>query len=205
MIGRLGAAFVEIVEGPAAMLLEYGRVSIGFEVSRVFEIEERESVEESESRFVLTERALPKPYVKDYDTVAGDAPSAWAGRFDLSRWRFFLARAEGRIVGAAAVAFDTPAVEMLEGRRDLAQLWDIRVAPEARGHGVGVALFRAAERWSLANGCRELKVETQNINIPACRFYEHQGCRLKIVRRGAYPDLPHEIQMIWRKVLTPGR
>ena len=193
----------EIAEESAAALPEYGRVSIAFEVSRVFEIAEREAADESGSRFALTERALSSPYVKDYDTVAGDAPSAWAGRFDLSRWRFFLARAEGRVVGAAAVAFDTPAVEMLEGRRDLAQLWDIRVAPEARGHGVGGALFRAAERWALARGCRELKVETQNINVPACRFYERQGCWLKTVRRGAYPDLPREIQMLWHKNLNP--
>ena len=191
----------DIVEDSASALPEYGAISIAFEVTRVFEIGESEAGGEGGSRFVLTERALSNPYVKDYDTVAGDAPGAWPKRFDLSRWRFFLARAEGRTVGAAAVAFDTPAVEMLEGRRDLAQLWDIRVAPEARGHGVGAALFRAAERWALAAGCRELKVETQNVNVPACRFYERQGCRLKTVRRGAYPDLPHEIQMLWHKDL----
>lgn len=194
---------VKIEEGSSVLLAEYGLVSIGFEVSRVFEVTEREAADERGSRFALTERALSNSYVKDYDSVAGDAPSAWAGRFDLSRWRCFLARAEGGVVGAAAVAFDAPAVEMLEGRRDLAQLWDIRVAPEARGRGVGVALFRAAERWALARGCRELKVETQNINVPACRFYERRGCWLKTVRRGAYPDLPHEIQMLWHKDLSP--
>lgn len=193
----------DIVEGSAAVLEEYGRVSIAFEVTRVFEIVERESGGEDDFRFVLHERAVERSYVKDYDSVPGDAPSAWAERFDLSRWRFFLARSDGRAVGAAAVAFDTPAVEMLEGRRDLAQVWDIRVAPEARGQGVGVALFRAAERWARSKACRELKVETQNINVPACRFYERRGCRLKIVRRGAYPDLPHEIQMLWYKDLIP--
>lgn len=193
----------DVVDVSAAALSEYGRVSIAFEVKRVAEIQERASAREGEARFALTERAIAHPYTKDYDSVLGDAPSAWAGRFDLSRWRFFLARTNGRAVGAAAVAFDTPAVEMLEGRRDLAVLWDIRVSPDARRHGVGAALIGAAERWAAANGCRELKVETQNINVPACRFYALQGFTLRTVNRGAYPDLGHEMQLLWYKDLTP--
>jgi GNAT superfamily N-acetyltransferase len=49
------------------------------------------------------------------------------------------------------------------------------VRPEVRSSGVGSALFRAAEDWSRRRGCRTLKVETQNINLPACRFYVHMG------------------------------
>jgi len=99
------------------------------------------------------ERFVAAPYVKDYDTIDGDSPGAWPRRFDLSKWVAFLARANDRMVGAIAVAFDTPQVEMLEGRRDLAVLWDVRVAPTARGQGVGAALVwkrsrRSAERRS---------------------------------------------------------
>ncbi|HEU4724070.1 MAG TPA: GNAT family N-acetyltransferase [Candidatus Eisenbacteria bacterium] len=199
-------ARMEIAEGTAALLADYALVSIAYEVTRVVDVEEAGPVGDapaSEPRFRLIERPLAQPYLKNYDSVAGDAPSEWAGRFDLARWRFFLARIDGQVVGAAAVAFDTPTVDMLEGRRDLAQLWDIRVAPDARGRGVGEALFRAAERWAAANGCRELKVETQNVNVPACRFYERQGCQLRVVNRGAYPDLGHEMQLLWYKDLTP--
>jgi GNAT superfamily N-acetyltransferase len=39
-----------------------------------------------------------------------------------------------------------------------------------RGLGIGAALFRAAERWAVARGARWLKVETQNVNVAACRF-----------------------------------
>jgi GNAT superfamily N-acetyltransferase len=99
------------------------------------------------------------------------------------------------------VAFDTPTVEMLEGRRDLAVLWDIRVAPEARGQGVGAALFGAAAAWAAARGCRQLKVETQNVNVPACRFYASQGCVLAAIHRFAYPGLPHEVQLLWYRDL----
>ena len=86
---------------------------------------------------------------------------------------------------------------MLEGRSDLAVLWDIRVAPDARRRGIGAALMAAAERWAEAQGCAELKVETQNINVPACRFYARQGFTLREARRFAYPGLPDEIQLLW--------
>lgn len=94
---------------------------------------------------------------------------------------------------------------MLEGRTDLAVLWDIRVVPAARGQGVGSALFRAAESWAAANGCSRLKIETQNINVPACRFYARHGCVLEAAHRGIYPNLPDEIQRLWYKDLTRTR
>ena len=122
----------------------------------------------------------------------------------MSNWGVFAARVEGRRVGGAVVAFNTPGMIMLEGRDDLAVLWDIRVCPEARGRGVGSALFCAAEAWAKARGCRQLKVETQNINVAACRLYEHQGCMLTAIDRFAYPELPDEIQLLWYKVLAGG-
>jgi GNAT superfamily N-acetyltransferase len=91
---------------------------------------------------------------------------------------------------------------MLEGRDDIALLWDIRVAPTARRRGVGAALFRAAEAWARARGAAWLKVETQNVNAPACRFYVRQGCTLGAVHRFAYPALPDEVQLLWYKRLV---
>jgi len=101
----------------------------------------------------------------------------------------------------ATVAFDTPGLTMLEGRRDLSVLSDIRVAPNARGNGIGSALFEKVEAWARAHSCRQLKVETQNINVPACGFYARHGCELRAIHRAAYPDLPEEIQLLWYKDL----
>ena len=53
----------------------------------------------------------------------------------------------------------------------------------------------------MRHGCRDLKVETQNINVAACRFYAARGCRLREVNADAYPGLPGEVQFIWRRQL----
>ena len=150
--------------------------------------------------FVLTERRLDSPYVKDYDVI-GDRPLDWAARFDTSQWVLFLAQAEGESLGGATVAFGTSGLDMLENRRDLVVLWDIRIAPTFRGRGVGRALFEAAEAWAVTRDCREVKVETQNVNVPACRFYAALGCQLRVVREDAYPQCPGEAQFLWYKAL----
>lgn len=185
---------LEVLEVPVASLAEYAAVPIAFEVRRVLD------VTTIDGGFALSERAVDVPYVKDYDADDG-GPARWLERFDLSGWGLVGARRDGRLVGGAAVAFDTSGLMMLEGRRDLAVLWDIRVAPDARGQGVGAALFRAAEAWAAARGCRQLKVETQNVNLPACRFYARQGCVLGAIHRFAYPGLPHEVQLLWYRDL----
>jgi GNAT superfamily N-acetyltransferase len=189
---------IELGEEPMTALPEYARVPIIFTVDRVLDVTSRN---DGPGGFALSERRLDVPYEKDYDAFAGEGPLQWARRFDLSKWAFFTARDATRIVGGATVAFDTPGLTMLEGRRDLAVLWDIRVFPDARGQGVGSALFERVEAWAQLHGCRQLKIETQNTNVRACRFYERQGCQLMAIQRTAYPQLPEEIQLLWYKDL----
>ncbi|HEX8635325.1 MAG TPA: GNAT family N-acetyltransferase [Pyrinomonadaceae bacterium] len=190
---------IEVREDSAAALAEYARIPIAFEVSEIFEVAEHAG---GGGEFVLTKRRLDVPYVKDYDAPETESPAQWATRFDLSNWDFLAAYSGGKRVGGAVLAFDTPGLHMLEGRTDLCVLWDIRVAPEARGQGVGSALFRAAEARAAARGCRQLKIETQNVNVPACSFYARQGCALKAVNRFAYTEFPDEIQLLWYKPLS---
>jgi ribosomal protein S18 acetylase RimI-like enzyme len=79
-------------------------------------------------------------------------------------------------------------------------LWDIRVHPDARGQGIGSELFAEAARWAQAQGCRQLKVETQNVNVQACRFYAKQGCELGGIERYGYAgcaEVSHEAMLLW--------
>jgi GNAT superfamily N-acetyltransferase len=114
----------------------------------------------------------------------------------------FAAFVGGERVGGAIVLRDAPRLTLLGGRRDLALLWDLRVAPSRRGHGIGGALFGAAERWAVAEGCSGLLIETQDVNVPASRFYARQGCVLGAARFGAYADCPNEVQLLWYKRLS---
>ena len=191
---------IEVTEEPIAALPEYARVPIILTVDCVLEVTNRD---DGPHAFAWSERRLEVPYEKDYDVIAGEGPLQWPRRFDLSNWAFFLARCATRVVGGAAVAFDTSGLTMLEGRRDLAVLWDIRVSPDARRRGVGSALLDRVEAWAQLHGCRQLKVETQNTNVQACRFYERHGCQLRAIHPGVYPELPEEVRLLWYKHLLP--
>ena len=187
---------IDVAAEPMTALAEYALLSIAFPVDQVLDVTAR-----AEGGFALSARRLEVPYLKDYDAIDGEGPLHWSRRFDVSNWTLFTARVAGSRVGGATVAFDSPGLTMLEGRRDLSVLWDIRVAPNARGKGIGSALLEQVEAWARAHSCRELKVETQNINVPACAFYARRGCELRSVNHAAYPELPEEIQLLWYKDL----
>jgi GNAT superfamily N-acetyltransferase len=190
---------IEVTEETPENISEYARIPMSLVVR---EILEASALDGGRCGLALSAQEVPTPFLKDYDAV--ESPLEWSKAFDLSNWGFFGAHFGGHRVGGATVAFDTPGVTMLEDRQDIAVLWDIRVGPDARGKGVGTALFKAAEAWSVTKGCRQLKVETQNINVPACRFYAKQGCVLGAIHRFAYPEFPNEVQLLWYKALDNG-
>ncbi len=195
---RFAAEHVIITEVSPRALESYAHISIAFTVEELVEVSRRDTTES----FELTPHRLDRPYEKNFDALPGEHPLVWRTRFDMSRWGILTATVDNRHVGGAIIASNTPGVHMLEGRADLAVLWDIRVSPDMRGCGVGSVLFAAAEAWARAHGCRELKVETQNNNASACRFYARQGCVLRNAVVHAYPEFPDEIQLLWYKTLA---
>ena len=187
---------IEVVREPLGHLPAHGEISIAFEVEKILDLT---VVENGLGGLVLCERKLASPYVKNYDSIGGNRPSDWSKRFDMTNWAFLSAWIDDRRAGGAVIAFKTKGLDMLERREDLAVIWDLRVAPDLRGRGLGFALFAAVETWAKAQGCRQLKVETQNVNVAACRFYARQGFTLGDICRFAYPSLPQEIQLVWYK------
>ncbi|MEO7658258.1 MAG: GNAT family N-acetyltransferase [Pyrinomonadaceae bacterium] len=138
-------------------------------------------------------------YHKDYD--AHERPSTWRSRFDTSNWGIFAAFDGENRIGGATAAWKTPYLEMLEDRDDLVCLWDLRVHPGHRNRGVGRRLFESVVAWALKRQCTELKVETQDINVDACRFYARQGCELRGMNKNAYPPELNEVQLLWYRNL----
>jgi ribosomal protein S18 acetylase RimI-like enzyme len=191
---------IEIREEPLSRLADYGHLSIAFTVSSIFDLARQNC---DPNTLMNSERRLELPYEKDYDQIPGNKPMDWAANFDISNWGLFSAQVNDKIVGEAIIAYTTDNLILLEGRTDLAVLWDIRISPKCRGRGVGSALLLGCENWAEAKGCKSLKIETQNINVPACKFYAKHGYELSAIHPFAYPELPDEIQLIWQKTLRP--
>ena len=149
--------------------------------------------------FLFTETPV-EPHVKDFCTGEDSSVSRWEKRWDISNWAFFMAFENEKPVGGAAAASRTKEINMLENRDDLAVLWDIRVHDDFKHMGIGKKLFGMAAGWSRAQGFKQLKIECQNNNVPAIKFYHKQGAILSAINEYAYYNVPHsrhEIQLIW--------
>lgn len=137
------------------------------------------------------------PFQKDFG--AYDDPVADAARFG-GAWVLFGAFVSGALVGGAALCFHSDKIHMLEGRGDLGVLWDLRVTPDFKRQGIGQALFDAVCQEARGMGLKELKIECQNNNPAACRFYRKQGAVLAKIDTRAYaaqPAVAEEAQLIW--------
>ena len=189
---------LQIREESSDWLVEHAQISTAFTVDCALDLVTRDAGLDG---LHLVERPVASPYLKNYDAIAGCHPAEWGRQCELSNWGFISARIDSRPVGGAVIAYRSPGFETLEGRADLAILWDIRVSPEVRRCGIAARLAAAVERWACDRQCRQLKVETQNVNVPACKFYASRGFELGAINRFAYPELPDEIQLLWYKRL----
>jgi ribosomal-protein-alanine acetyltransferase len=97
-------------------------------------------------------------------------PSAWLA----------VAERDGVVLGDALLLF--------RAGSDVARLYSIAVAPQARGTGVGARLLRAAEAAARARGCRRLRLEVRADNVAAIALYEARGYRRFGRRPGYYDD-----------------
>jgi ribosomal protein S18 acetylase RimI-like enzyme len=180
---------LELIERSSEFLPQYETIPIAFEVKEYLHIE---MPADGPGGLALQQLAVESPYVKDYDALPGQRPTDWPKRFDLSKWWFAAAYLTGQHVGGVAVVMESG---------DEAVVWDIRIAPQYRRQGIGRSLLKFAEDQARAAGKPRIKVETQNINVAACRFYAANGYELRFINRFAYPELPGEVQLIWSRRL----
>ncbi len=176
---------IEFETPTKALLSEYAKLSIEYLVESEFHME---WINNGLGGIGLTEVQV-EPYWKNYDTPDNN-PSHLIDKFDMANWKV-LSVYDGAIrVAGAILAFETQGIHMLEGRNDLVDIWDIRVDKAYRGHGVGQMLFAACVDWAREMKCTRIKVETQNNNTKACKFYASQGAKLSNVNKHAYKDPP---------------
>lgn len=169
-------------------LKSYGDISIGFTGKSILE------PVAGDLAGIRFEEKNVKPFTKNYDSEG--SPEELLNSFDLENW-CLVSVYDDTLIAGAILALKTPGVHMLEGSDDLMVVWDIRVKPEYRSQGVGKLLMDQIKDYARSKACCRLKIETQNINVAACRFYQKQGFVLTGINRFAYKTCPNEIQMIW--------
>lgn len=189
---------LHLVAEPASCLSEYGLIPIAFRVTERLVFRSKEEAGES----IWRTHPVEPSYVKDYDRIPANRPVDWADRWDLTKWCFIAAFIAGQRVAGAAVILDPTEFEHTPTHPDVSVLWDVRVHPNSRCRGVGCALLTFAEEHARSRGIRGVKVETQDINVAACRLYARAGYRLVEINPCAYPEHPDEIQLIWQKDLA---
>ena len=147
---------------------------------------------------ILLKEIPVKERVKDlgqYEVVG-----KYKDTFDLTNWAFFMAFDDNKPIGGAIVLCQTENVNMLAGRDDLSVLWDIRVDDSYKNRGIGKKLFLMTVEWSKKRNLNQMKIECQNNNVGACKFYQKQGALLGEINEYAYykdPDTRDEVQLIW--------
>jgi ribosomal protein S18 acetylase RimI-like enzyme len=173
----------------------YAAVSIAFEVSEIVDVA---TLRLGSSQ--LTWSPTSPSWTKDYDALSPNGPLGWASRYVINKW-VFLAAYSGNAerLGGAAVVIDQAGIMAVGGRLDYAMLWDLRVASFARRHSIGGALLAEVEVVARQAGYRGLQVETQDINVAACRLYAANHFAVTGIISGAYDDAPTETQLIWTK------
>ena len=172
---------------------EYSRIRCAFEVNTIYDIEFRKNGLEG---IFLNELKPENPYVKNYDLY--ENPEDWIKKFEMSRWGIFISKFENvKDAGGVIVACKTKDIILPENRDDAAVIWDIRINPEFRRKGVGKMLFNKAVEFAKEMNCSLIKIETQNTNVPACKFYAEMGCYLGGIRKNMYNEFPEEYQLLW--------
>ncbi len=147
---------------------------------------------------ILMREVPVKLYTRDLGQY--ELPTEFSKQFDISPWAFFAAYDRGSMVAAATVACKTKEIIMLDGRDDLCLLWDIRVDDAYKRFGVGSRLFEMALDWAKGQGLRQMKIECQNTNLPAVRFYHKYRAVLCALDEYSYYDDPEsrdEVALMW--------
>ena len=173
-----------------SQLTEYDKIPFYYDTTKRYELKK---IDDGTLGICFQLIDVPK-FHKDFEVKT----EKWGKMFDLTNWKFFVAyNQDHKIIAGCAIATKTENCRMLEGRDDLALLWDLRVANEYKHQGIGQTLFDMAKQYAKENGFKQFKVECQNTNPAAVNFYHKQGMKLCAINEYAYPEYPDEVQMLW--------
>ena len=147
---------------------------------------------------LVFEEISVEPYIKDLSVY--NRVMEFKNKFNITNWRFYMAFDDDTPIGAMTVAGKTNGLDMLYGREDACVLWDIRVIDSYKRKGIGQKLLEMGILNAKKDGYKQMIIECQNNNVPACKFYQKQGAVLSKIDMYAYfleSEIKNEIQLIW--------
>lgn len=173
------------------------------QVSMIVNVESEYFIEKIDNGLggIIIKEQPVTPYIKDLGKY--EIASEYEKNFNITNWQFYMAFDGDIPVGAITLVSRTKEINMLDDRDDLCVLWDIRVADGYKGYkykGIGQRLFDYGREWAKKQGLKQIKIECQNNNVPACKFYHKQGAVLSKIDEYAYyndEEARHEVQLIW--------
>jgi ribosomal protein S18 acetylase RimI-like enzyme len=149
----------------------------------------------------LIERELPRPFDKgalyDFDEKTQGEIQGRLARPDDTYQR--VAEYSGRLVGLLDVE--------IQYWNNTALLWHLMIDLDYRGQGLGRRLWHRAVDFARQSEVRAIIVETQNTNVPACKFYARMGCQLVGIDETYYTNdgLQTEVALFWAYRLSEPR
>ncbi|MFP7233878.1 streptothricin N-acetyltransferase SatA [Bacillus subtilis] len=132
-----------------------------------------------------TEGLFSEPYVKKYEDDEIDV-----SYIEEEGKIVFLQYDENNCIGRIKIRSNWNGYALIE---------DIAVAKDYRKKGVGTALLNKAIEWAKENNFSGLMLETQDINVSACRFYAKNRFVIGGVDTMLYSNFPtaKEIAIFW--------
>ena len=128
--------------------------------------------------------------VEPYEKILNVDPEDYTTFLDNPQKVIFFADVDGTPAGQ---------IKLVPWWNKFAYVEELSVDTEFRGIGVGRALMTRAIEWAKEHNFPGLTLETQDNNVPACRFYEKCGFVLSGFDLYAYRNLdnPSEIALYW--------
>jgi streptothricin acetyltransferase len=156
-----------------------------------FEVFGRLDITFQNSSWSYSEIIFEKSYTKVYEDEQVDPDEYIAS----SKKTIFFAISEGEVIGQIAIKVNWNRFCFID---------DVAVLKIARQKGVASALINKAKGWAIHNNLRGFMLETQDINLAACKLYISNGFELGSVDTMLYSnfDTKDEKALIWYKRFT---
>jgi streptothricin acetyltransferase len=126
-------------------------------------------------KWSFTEHLYEKPYRKNYP----DDDENWMEYIDNPDKIIFFYYHNNECIGQ---------IKLRRNWNKYAFIEDIAVSKNHRNRGVGTSLIEKAVEWAKSKNLLGFMLETQDVNLPACRFYNKLGFQIGAVDTMLYSN-----------------